>query len=197
MTDREWRWIQGYEHMYQVSNDGLVRSVDRYVYCEVSPDNLQFLCGKILKQRKNHKGYPVVYLSKYGKQSTRVVHRLVAKAFIPNPNNLPQVNHKDGNKENNNVCNLEWCTNSENQIHAWKTGLQPDYEHSNGRGRPAKPVAMIDLQTNKIINTFPTIASAGRTTGINEFNIRSVCNGHRNRAGGYGWKFIEKESDIL
>lgn len=178
--------------MYQVSNDGLVRSVDRYVYCEVSPDNLQFLCGKILKQGKSKKGYPIVYLSKDGKQSTRVVHRLVAKAFIPNPNNLPQVNHKDGCKINNHVDNLEWCDNSYNQKHAHDTGLFPAYEETKGWGRPARPVAMIDLKTGQTIKTFKTLASAGRETGINEFNIRSVCNGHRHHAGGYDWKFINK-----
>lgn len=183
--------------MYQVSNDGLVRSVDRYVYCEVSPNKLQHIFGKVLKQGVDKKGYKIVYLSKEGKQKTIKVHRLVATAFIENPLSLPQVNHKDGCKANNCVDNLEWCDNSYNQKHAHDSGLFPTYEETKGWGRPAKPVAMVDLQTNKIINTFPTLASAGRITGINEFNIRSVCVGHRNHAGGYGWKFIEKESDIL
>ena len=187
-----WRWIKGYENIYQISNYGRVRSVDRFVYCEVSPNKLQHLFGKILKQGLNKKGYPIVYLSKDGKQKTITVHRLVALAFIENPLNLPQVNHKDGIKTNNHMDNLEWCTNADNQKHAYDMGLQPSYENSNGRGRPAKSVAMYDLTTHSILRTFKTIASAGRETGINPYNIRSVCIGKRHQAGGYGWKFINK-----
>jgi hypothetical protein len=71
----------------------------------------------------------------------------------------------------------------------------PKYEETIGWGRPAKPVAMYDLTTGEIIKTFNTIASAGRELGINQYNIRSVCLGNRNKAGGYGWKFINKGSD--
>ena len=123
--EETWKWIDGYKNMYQVSNFGNVRSVDRDVYCEVSPNKLQRILGKVLKQGANHKGYPIVYLSKNGKQKTIAVHRLVAKAFIENPLSLPQVNHKDGCKTNNYVNNLEWCDNSYNQKHAWANGMQP------------------------------------------------------------------------
>lgn len=190
-----WKWIDGYENMYQVSNLGRVRSVDRYVYCEVSPNKLQHIFGKVLKQGTNHKGYPIVYLSKDGKQKTITVHRLVAKAFIENPLNLPQVNHIDGDKTNNQVDNLEWCDNSYNQIHAHKTGLFPKYEDTIGWGRPAKAVAMLDLNTGEVLRTFDTLASVKRETGINQFNVRSVCVGDRHHAGGYGWKFINKGDD--
>lgn len=190
-----WKWIYGYENMYQVSNFGRVRSVDRYVYCEVSPNKLQHIYGKVLKQGTNHKGYPIVYLSKDGKQKTITVHRLVALTFIENPLNLPQVNHIDGDKTNNQVDNLEWCNNSYNQIHAHKTGLFPKYEDTIGWGRPAKAVAMLDLNTGKVLRTFDTLASVKRETGINQFNVRSVCVGDRHHAGGYGWKFINKGDD--
>ena len=188
-----WKWIDGYENMYQVSNLGRVRSVDRDVYCEVSPNKLQHIYGKVLKQGTNHKGYPIVYLSKDGKQKTITVHRLVALTFIENPLNLPQVNHIDGDKTNNNVSNLEWCDNSYNQIHAHKTGLFPRYEDTVGWGRPARPVAMLDLNTKEVLRTFETLASVKRETGINQFNVRSVCLGLRNHAGGYDWKFINKK----
>ena len=187
-----WKWIDGYENMYQVSNLGRVRSVDRYVYCEVSPNKLQHIYGKVLKQGTNHKGCPIVYLSKDGKQKTITVHRLVALTFIENPLNLPQVNHIDGNKTNNNVSNLEWCDNSYNQIHAHKTGLFPKYEDTVGWGRPARPVAMLDFNTKEVLRTFETLASVKRETGINQFNVRSVCLGLRNHAGGYDWKFINE-----
>jgi len=196
MTVEEiWKWIDGYEDMYQISNLGRVRSVDRFVYCEVSPNKLQHIFGKVLKIRTDKKGYSVVYLSKDGKQKVGKIHRLVANAFIPNPLNLPQVNHIDGSKSNNHVENLEWCTNSYNQKHAWEHGLQPSYEESNGRGRPAQPVAMLDLMSGDTLREFNTLASAGRETGINQYNIRSVCMGFRNHAGGYGWKFINKGDD--
>ena len=188
-----WKWIDGYINMYQVSNLGRVRSVDRDVYCEVSPNKLQHIFGKVLKQGTSHKGYPIVYLSKDGKQKTITVHRLVAEAFIENPLSLPQVNHKDGCKTNNYANNLEWCDNSYNQKHAYANGMQPSYEESNGRGRPAKSVAMLDLNTKEVLRTFKTLASVKRETGINQFNVRSVCLGLRNHAGGYGWKFINEE----
>ena len=175
-----WKWIDGYENMYQVSNLGRVRSVDRDVYCEVSPNKLQHIYGKVLKQGTNHKGYPIVYLSKDGKQKTITVHRLVALTFIENPLNLPQVNHIDGDKTNN------------NQIHAHKTGLFPKYEDTVGWGRPARPVAMLDFNTKEVLRTFETLDSVKRETGINQFNVRSVCLGLRNHAGGYDWKFINE-----
>ena len=190
-----WKWIDGYINMYQVSNLGRVRSVDRDVYCEVSPNKLQHIFGKVLKQGTSHKGYPIVYLSKDGKQKTITVHRLVAEAFIENPLSLPQVNHKDGCKTNNYANNLEWCDNSYNQKHAYANGMQPSYEESNGRGRPAKSVAMLDLNTKEVLRTFKTLASVKRETGINQFNVRSVCLGLRNHAGGYDWKFINEGDD--
>ena len=109
----EWKDILGYEGKYQVSTKG-------EVYSEIS--------GKILKQfyrgsRPDNK-YLVINLCENNKQKTVSVHRLVAQAFIPNPNNLPCVNHIDGNKDNNCVENLEWCTYSENNYHAFRTGLK-------------------------------------------------------------------------
>lgn len=94
-------------------------------YCISKNGNVySYYTNKILKQRNNKKGYPSVYLTINGKGVSKVVHRLVAKTFIPNPYNLPQVNHIDGNKENNSVENLEWCTNEYNMRHSWEMGLR-------------------------------------------------------------------------
>lgn len=104
--------IEGYDGKYFVSDDGTVFSIKR-----------QGNCGKILSQHENSNGYLRVPLTNKNVHKQELVHRLVATAFIPNPDNLPQVNHKDGNKKNNNASNLEWCTKSENMAHASKNGL--------------------------------------------------------------------------
>ena len=97
----EWRDIEGYEGLYQVSNEGRVRNISKNPY-------------KMMKPHYNQRGYCQVALSKNNKYIMAAIHRLVAKAFIPNPSNLPQVNHKDEKKDNNIVENLEWCDNKYN-----------------------------------------------------------------------------------
>jgi hypothetical protein len=99
-------WID-YDYMYEISNTGLVRNKQTGLVLACPIDK--------------HHGYR--YFTCHGK--IKKVHRLVAELFIPNPNNLPQVNHKDGDKTNNDVDNLEWCTNQDNQIHARDHGLTP------------------------------------------------------------------------
>lgn len=107
-----WKPISGYETTYEVSDGGLVRSLG----------GRRGTHGKVLKGF-NYKGYRKVDLCINSKKRTFQVHRLVAEAFIPNPDNLPKVNHIDGVKHNNAVSNLEWCTHTENMHHAWRTGL--------------------------------------------------------------------------
>ena len=107
-----WKDIEGYEGMYQVSNLGRVKSLERYY---VSCRGLtQLLHEKILKQYIKKTGYVHIVLCKNGVHKTYLLHRIVASAFLPNPDNLPQINHKDENQLNNTVSNLEWCTSSYN-----------------------------------------------------------------------------------
>ena len=108
MTEEIWKPVVGYEGLYEVSSYGRVRSLDRYVKYSNGPIHLHK--GRILNPGKEKVGYLVVPLSCNGKLHLKKIHILVAEAFIPNPDNLPQVNHKDENKTNNNVDNLEWCT---------------------------------------------------------------------------------------
>ena len=103
----EWRPIEGYEGLYEVSNLGRVRSLDRYI--KYSNGNIHLHKGKMLSPTKDTVGYLKVGLYCNGKYKMFSVHRLVAQAFIPNPDNLPQVNHRDENPSNDNVDNLEWC----------------------------------------------------------------------------------------
>lgn len=109
-----WKPVKDFEGLYEVSNMGNVRSLNYRCTGEI----------KILKPGKDKRGYLKVNLYKSSKYSSKRVHRLVATAFIPNLDNKTQVNHIDGNKQNNTVSNLEWCTNSENMQHAWRTGLR-------------------------------------------------------------------------
>jgi NUMOD4 motif/HNH endonuclease len=114
--------IPGYEGYYQVSNYGNVRSLDRVITQQNGKK--QLVKGRALKPHLTNKGYFKVHLSLKGKRKSRSIHRLVALAFLPNPLNKPQVNHINGCKTDNNLCNLEWNTQSEQQIHAYQNGLQ-------------------------------------------------------------------------
>ena len=120
-----WKTILGYEGLYEVSDTGLVRSVDRLIKLS-NRDKPQLYKGKELKQTLNKYGYPIVKLSKEGKVKTLTVHRLVLSNFSINPENKPQVNHIDGSKTNNELSNLEWVTAKENAHHARVTGLVSD-----------------------------------------------------------------------
>lgn len=128
----EWRSIKEFEGIYEISDTGVVK---RCAYLGKTPTQLPcYYEEHFLKPYCNKKGYLRVQLTYLGKVKTYLVHRLVAEAFIPNPNNLPQVNHIDCDKTNNHVENLEWCTNLENQRHARAHGLVPtEFEHPHSK----------------------------------------------------------------
>lgn len=115
----------------------------------------------------NHKGYEQIYIIVDGKKKTTFVHRLVAIAFLPNINNLPQVNHKDGNKLNNNVENLEWVDNTTNSIHAFEHNL-----------KVRKPCRMLNI-TNGEIKEFESIKSCADYLNTTQYNVSRVCSGIR------------------
>lgn len=121
-----WKDVKGYEGLYQVSSLGRVKSVRRYEYT-------RWYGGELKSIRQGR--YLRTSLCKNGKLKTHNIHRLVAEAFIPNPKNKPEVNHIDGNKENNNVNNLEWVTRKENAIHAYNMGLLPKIPARNQKGK--------------------------------------------------------------
>lgn len=162
-----WRDAPGYEGLYQVSNLGRIKS-------------LQNGKAKILRLLKNSKGYLRVCLSNENRKYIRV-HRLIAFAFIPNPENKPQINHKNGIKTDNRIENLEWITCSDNHKHAFKIGLKTN-------NHLKKPVIQYDLQDNKIAE-YSSLANAYRATGAHPTNISDVCNGIRNKAAEYKWRF--------
>lgn len=117
----EWRPVRGYEGLYEVSNIGRIKSLRNNI---------------VLKQLDSGNGYFKVLFSKCGKVRSFWVHRLVASAFVPNPNDLPVVDHLDGNKRNNNAENLDWCTSGDNSRRAWNNGLIPPLPVMYGEQHP-------------------------------------------------------------
>ena len=181
----EWRQIAEYEGRYSVSSDGEVFS---------------HLSNKVLSQNIGITGYHTVELfDGSGKSKRLLVHRIVALAFIPNPDNLPQINHKDENKGNNCVDNLEWCTAKYNMNYGLGAKIRHtliDYEaewrkalaRKNGRAA-SKPVDQF-LKDGTLIASYASGAEASSKTGFNRSHILECCNGKRYKTvGGYIWKF--------
>lgn len=155
---------------------GRIKSLERY---KQNHSKLQLVNEKILPLHINKRnGYMYVYLNKNAKGKNCRVHRLIAESFIDNPNNLPQVNHIDGNKQNNRVDNLEWCTSKENIRHSYKLGLSNNYKIK---------VNQYDLKGN-FIKTFESITRASTETGISTGNISACINGKRKTAEKYIWE---------
>ena len=185
MNKEIWKDVVGYEGLYQVSNFGRVKSLSKFVNNNPKSKSIGYYTKeKLLKYFDNAKGYKLVKLYKNDENYTKKVHRLVAQTFIPNPNNLPQVNHIDGNKENNYVNNLEWCTNKENAIHAVKNNLRKKLIGKDNK--LSKKVNQYDLCGN-FIKQWDSVTEAQNTLKIR--NISTVCYGKRNNAGGYIWKY--------
>ncbi len=168
-------FIKGYEKRYSITKDGRV-------YSHISNRYIKTFTAKV--------GYRTTQL---GRGKTFYVHRLVAKTFISNPENLPCVNHKDGNKHNNNIDNLEWCSHQQNSKHASKNKLLK-------LPKKYRKCVQIDPDTNEIIKTHEGASKAGKALGINGKSIREYCNGNRkNPVGGFKWKWCapkEKNEEI-
>ncbi|MFV0976959.1 NUMOD4 motif-containing HNH endonuclease [Bacillus paranthracis] len=147
MITELWKPVSGYEGIYEVSSLGRVRSLDRIVvdYRGIKKK----VRGKILSPGLTNKGYCIVSLNAVDKRHTLTVHRLVANAFIPNLDNKPQVNHINGIKTDNRICNLEWLTNEENMKHAINNGLA----NKGGRkkGSQNKKITICSKKRNNVV----------------------------------------------
>ena len=176
-AEEHWKPIIGFEGLYEISNLGRVKSLSRYVKSKAN--SKMKIPERILKTGKNKCGYALVVLMKNNKRHNKLVHRLVAEAFINNPENYAVVNHIDGNKQNNNVSNLEWCSTSYNVKHAYLTGLN----------KKIKAVIQLDL-TGKIIRKYNSVRETEQY-GYQSSGVSEACNGlktnHTYR--GFIWRF--------
>lgn len=170
----KWKPVKGYEELYEVSSMGRVRSLDRY-------DSLGRLhVGRILRPKKNKNGYLECNLFDGGSGRTFRVHKLVAVAFIPNPDKHPQVNHIDEDKTNNVVENLEWCSAKYNTNYG-------SARKRNLDGQKCIKVEQFTKDGTKVAEYY-SMKEAGRCTGIHDACISKVVSGKTKQAGGYIWR---------
>lgn len=198
-VNEQWKSISGYEGFYEVSDVGRVKSLKRLDRMGKPWDE------RILTTYIDKYGYECVKLHKNNKLKHWCVHRLVAEAFISNPNNKPQINHIDGNKQNNHVNNLEWCSAKENSQHAWNIGLSKisDYTReraslaNKGTGNPAwRGGVSAFTKDGEFIMTFDTLKDAANWVMRKRekayiAQICECCNGKYKTTYGYKWRYTK------
>lgn len=182
-----WKDIEGYEGLYQVSNFGNVRSI---------PRKGTYKTVHILKPGKTRKGYFQVILTKNSIGKPFRIHRLVAKAFIPNLNNLPQVNHKDGNKLNNCVDNLEWCTNEYNMKESWRLGLRDNIYKKGKENSRSVIINQYNFQ-GEFVKKWYCVRDIERELNFDNRNICACARHKRKSAYGFIWRYENDTTDII
>lgn len=194
-----WKPVVGWEDRYMVSSLGRVKSLDRYVPHK-NNGYFQFIKGKIRKTKFNNGGYEMISLFKDGKEKTCLVHRLVAEAFLPNHNNLPEVNHKDEDVKNNMVwvnedgsidydkSNLEWCDRIYN-LH-YGTAMQRRSE------KIITPVIQFTLD-GELIRKWGSMKDIENALGINRGNVSNACSGRCKSVGGFKWEYYDTDRYLI
>lgn len=185
MDKEKWKDIDNFKGIYQISNFGRVKSLDRIF--KRKNGVFHTIKGKIKKITIANNGYPTVTLCKEMKSYRNQVHRLLAIHFIPNPEKKETVNHINGIKTDNRICNLEWNTYAENNRHAVILGLNKDRSVQSEILRNSRSKAVICITTNK---KYKSAKEAEKDLGIKSSMISRVCRGERNFTHGYKFKYI-------
>lgn len=220
MAEEIWKDIKGYEGLYQVSNLGRVKSLDRVI---IKNNGFTIhIKEKILQNSIDRKGYPIIGLCKMGKCKTKPIHRLVADAFIPNPENKPEIDHIDTDPTNNRVENLRWCTRQENcnnpltikhqkisqkgkklsddtkkKISEANKGRKCYWEGKIGKEHPKAKHIIQFTPKGELVRKWDCITDAERQLNIHHANILKVINGERNCAGGYKWEYYNTDRYLI
>lgn len=183
MDNEIWKNVPHYEGIYQVSSLGRIKSLDRF------DGRNHWIKGTIISPSIGTNGYYGVHLFKDGKGKPFLLHRLIASAFLGENPDL-DVNHKDGNRTNNFIENLEWCTRSDNLNHSYKK-LGRHGVNKNRYGvlnKLSKPIDMFTLK-GEYIRSFAGASEASRVMKIQQSEISKTAYGKRNQAGGYKWRY--------
>lgn len=171
----EWRPVKNYEGIYEINNLGVVKSLSRKKYCGHKNSKPQLTKEKYLKNKIDRLGYVRVKLSKDGKSSLKYVHRILALSFIDNPKNKKEINHIDGNKQNNNLNNLEWTTRSKNMKHAFELGL-----HKAKKGEENNKAKLTKNEVKEIRRLYKkgeyTQTRLGEMFDVSSANINEIVN---------------------
>lgn len=188
-----WKDVKGYENLYQISNTGKIKSLERY---KNNHSKKQLVKEKIRKQIVSKTGYYTCMLNKNGKNKLFKVHRLIAEAFIPNPNNYPIINHKDGNKLNNDISNLEWCNYSHNGKEAYRLGLIKNNTYGIKKYNNSLKIKVNQYDLNgKFIKQWESISDIQKELNYATTNICRCCKGTYKTAYGYIWKYTKDEGE--
>lgn len=172
----QWRKIEGYEEFYEISSEGRIRGLRR---------------GMVLKPQKRRHGYLCIELYKPGcRKKKESIHRLVAKAFVSNPNNLPEINHKDECKTNNRASNLEWVTRIENVNYGTCQKRRAEKVTNGKRSRRVSQYT----RNGELVKTYPSLAEAERQTGYAKANICRCAQGDSGYSHAYGfiWRYASE-----
>lgn len=202
----EWRPVVGFEGYYEVSDTGLIRSIDRYIEHR---GRMKWIPGRLMSLQKSKRGYYLVQLSKNGSIKDMKVYRAVADAFIPNPDNKPEVDHIDGDKSNNNASNLRWVTHLENIRYAEQNGLRepihraskqkmldPSYKErvTEPMYRARRKKTYCYSLDGELIGEYESITDAAKANNCSNSAISICCAGKRNSVFGKKYSF-EKTSE--
>lgn len=183
LPEEEWRDITGKEGLYQVSNLGRMKTLARDTRCGAK--GIQHRPERVLRQTENPYGYLIT--------SGGFVHRCVASAFIPNPNGYREVNHINGDKKDNRVENLEWCSRSQNMKHAYVTGLKHANHSFLIAGRKKRAIQQKDINTGAVVARYSSVLEAAKTLGKDQGHITRAALGQHKTAYGFRWEYVDND----